>query len=290
MKAILLLTAVQNGAKRIPMGLLFAVAVMFSHPDAKAASPAPVNLGAASSFSILAGSSITDPGNASTIFTGDVGLSPATGANIGLLASQVIGGTIYAVNALGPVGSVNNPSLLNSAKSDLLTAYNDAAGRTLAPVDVSNADLGGLTLLPNLYNSPGTLAITGNLTLDGQGDPNAVFIFQMGTTLTTAAGAPGSPGSRVILINGATSGRVFWQVGSSATIGTYSDFMGTIMAAQSISLNTGATMDGRALAQIAAVNLDAITIAAVPEPGTMLLLGSGLAILFALRRRFFSPA
>lgn len=291
MKATLLLTAVQNGTKRIPMGLLFAVAVMFPCPDATAASPAPVNLGAASDFSILAGSQIFQSG-ASTIFTGDVGLSPASGANIGLLAAQVPGGTIYAVDALGPVGSVNNPGLLSAVKGDLLTAYNDAAGRTLDAVLVPNADLGGLTLFPNLFSSSGTLAITGTLTLDAQNDPNAVFIFQMATTLTTSAGAPGSPGSRVNLINGATADNVFWQVGSSAIIGTYSVFMGTIMADQSITMNTGATLEGRALAQIAAVSLDGntITIAAVPEPGAMLLLGFGLAILFAFRRRFYSPA
>lgn len=289
MKATLLLTAVPNGTKRMPMALLMAFAVMFPRPDATAASPAPINLGAASDFSILAGSQIFQSG-ASTILTGDVGLSPASGANIGLLSIQVPGGTIYAVDDLGPVGSVNNPGLLAAAKGALLTAYNDAAGRTLDPVLVPNADLGGLTLTPNLFSSSGTLAITGTLTLDAQNDPNAVFIFQMATTLTTAAGAPGVPGSRVSLINGATADNVFWQVGSSATLGTYSVFMGTIMADQSVTLNNGATLEGRALAQTAAVSLDANIITAVPEPATMLLLGSGLAMLFAFRRRLSSPA
>jgi hypothetical protein len=132
----------------------------------------------------------------------------------------------------------------------LTTAYNDAAGRTLCPVTVSG-NLGGLTLPPGLYKSTSSLEISsGDLTLDGQGDPNAVFIFQMASTLTT------TPGRQVVLSGSAKSVNVFWQVGTSATLGSTSVFQGTVMANQAITMNTGATLNGRVLAEIAAVALD----------------------------------
>jgi hypothetical protein len=136
-----------------------------------------------------------------------------------------------------------------AAQGDLTTAFNDAAGRSTAPVTVAG-NIGGQTLPPGLYKSTSSLAISsGDLTLDGQGDPNAVFIFQIATTLVTTSGR------QVILIGGAQSANVFWQVGSSATIGTTSAMKGNILADQSISLQTGATLDGRALARIGAVTL-----------------------------------
>jgi hypothetical protein len=115
-------------------------------------------------------------------------------------------------------------------------------------------DLSGQTLAPGLYKSTSTIAITGDLTLDGKGDPNAVFIFQVGSALTVATGG------RVVLTNGATAANVYWQVGSSATLGTYSAFKGTIMAYASITITTGAKLDGRALAENAAVTLDTNTV------------------------------
>src|SRR4029077_16221945 len=131
--------------------------------------------------------------------------------------------------------------------ADLTIAYNDAAGRTLAPVTLAG-NLGGLTLPPGLYKSTSSLAISsGDLTLDAQGDANAVFIFQMASTLTTTTGRA------VILSGSAKAANVFWQVGSSATLGTTSVFKGTILADQSISLNTGASLTGRALARAGAV-------------------------------------
>ena len=133
-------------------------------------------------------------------------------------------------------------------------AYNDAAGRTLCPVTVAG-NLGGLTLAPGLYKSTSGLEISsGDLTLDAQGNASAVFIFQMASTLNVAAGL------HVILAGGAKASNVFWQVGASATVGTNSTFAGTIMADQSVTLITGATLNGRALARIGAVTLDASTV------------------------------
>jgi hypothetical protein len=148
-----------------------------------------------------------------------------------------------------------NDATAATAKTDLTTAYNDAAGRTTGAISVSG-DLTGLTLTPGLYKSTSTLAISGALTLDALGNSNATFIIQIASTLTTG------PGSKVILSGGAQAKNIIWQVGTSATLGTNSIFKGTIMADQSITLNTGARLDGRALARVAAVTLDtnAVTI------------------------------
>jgi hypothetical protein len=136
-----------------------------------------------------------------------------------------------------------------TAKTDLTTAYNDAAGRTVGAISVSG-DLTGLTLAPGLYKSTSSLGITGDVTLSGLGDANAVFIIQVASTLTTG------PGSHVILSGGAQAKNIIWQVGTAATLGTNSIFKGTIMADQSITLNTGAQMTGRAMARVGAVTLD----------------------------------
>jgi hypothetical protein len=191
-------------------------------------------LGAAGTFVILGGSTVTNTG--ATALTGDLGVSPGT-AVTGFPPGTMSGST-HAGDATSA-----------AAMADLTIAYNDAAGRTLAPVTVAG-NLGGLTLPPGLYKSTSSLAISsGDLTLDAQGDPNAVFIFQMASTLTTTSGRA------IVLAGGAKSTNVFWQVGSSATLGTTSVFKGTIMAYQSISLNTGASLNGRALARIGAVTL-----------------------------------
>jgi hypothetical protein len=285
MNAFFLMTAVQKGAKRIPMGLVVAGAI-FLHHNATAL-PTMVNLGTASSFAVLAGSTITDAGGASTIITGDVGLYPGTA--IGLTAGQVPGGTIYAAGT-------GSDTLLIGATTDLTTAYNDAKGRSVD--STVGTELGGTTRTPGVYDSAsGTFGITGTLTLNGDG----VFIFKMATTLITAAGAPGNPGSSVVLENGAQACHVFWQVGSSATIGTYSDFVGNILAYQDITLDPGATVDGRVLAGASSVPTDdgAVTLnnntitksvctggKAVPDSGsTLLLLSSGLATLLAFKPR-----
>ncbi len=196
-------------------------------------------LGGAAAFVVLAGSTVISTG--ATGLTGDMGVSP--GSAVTGFPPGTLTGSIHVANSTSA-----------TAKMDLITGYNDLAGRTLAPVTVAG-NLGGLTLPPGLYKSTSSLSISsGDLTLDAQGNANAVFIFQMASTLTTTAGR------QVILTGGAKSTNVFWQVGSSATLGTTSVFKGTIMADQSITLSTGATLNGRALARIGAVTLAGNTI------------------------------
>jgi uncharacterized protein (TIGR03437 family) len=211
------------------LGTILAVSLM-------AAAQSPVSLGSAASFAVLAGSTVTSTGNSQV--TGDLGVSPGTavtGFPPGIVTGTMHAGGVAAAQAI----------------ADLTTAFNDAAGRTVAPVTVAG-NLGGQTLAPGLYKSTSSLAISsGNLTLDAKGDASAVFIFQVASTLTTTAGL------QVILAGGAQASNIFWQVGSSATLGTNSIFEGTIMADQSITLTTGATLNGRALARIGGVSLQA---------------------------------
>jgi hypothetical protein len=162
--------------------------------------------------------------------------SAVTGFPTGKLTS----GTIHKADAVA-----------GQAESDVTTAYNDAAGRT--PFVSEPADLGGKTLVAGVYRG-GAIGLTGTLTLNAQGDPNAVFIFQAASTVITASG------SRVTLINGASACNVYWKVGSSATLGTNSTFVGTVLALTSISAKTGASVQGRLLARNAAVTLDDNTI------------------------------
>ncbi len=209
-----------------------------------ACSHARVVLLSAGSFGVLAGSTVTNTGG--TSITGDLGVSPGT-AVTGFPPGNVTGSM-----------QMGNPTSAQ-ATADLTTAYNDAASRTLCPVSVAG-NLGGMTLAPGLYKSTSSLAVSsGDLTLDAQGDQDAVFIFQMASTLTTTVGR------QVILAGGAKSTNVFWQVGSSATLGTSSAFQGTIMADQAITMGTNATLNGRALARIAGVSLDTNPIV-VPTP------------------------
>src|ERR1017187_6087002 len=194
----------------------------------------PVNLGSASTFTVLGASTVTSTGP--TVINGNVGVSPGT-AVTGFPPSTVVGGVLHVAD--GPAAT---------AQSDLTAAYIDAAGRTVPAVVAG--DLGGQTLTPGLYKSTSSLGITGVLTLNGQGNSNSVFIFQVGSALTTATS------SQVVLIGGAQAANIFWQVGSSATLGTYSIFNGTIMAQASVSIATGAALNGRALARTGAVTLD----------------------------------
>jgi hypothetical protein len=206
----------------------------------RAAGQLPVALNSAGTFAVLASSTVTNTGP--TLITGDVGVSPGT-AVTGFPPGMVVPGT-GAIHA--------GDGTAAAAQNDLTTAYNDAAGRT-TPASVSG-DLGGLTLFPGLYQSTSSLQITGILRLDAQGNTNSVFIFQIASTLTTLSG------SQVILQNGAQAANIFWQVGSSATLGTNSIFNGTILAQASVTLTTGAALNGRALARTGAVTLDTNTI------------------------------
>ena len=209
-----------------------------------AAGPAPVDLGSCAHFEILSsGAGVTTTGGG--IINGDVGLYPA--GPQGIPPSQ-INGTVY-----------NGGPIAQQAQDDLTLAYNDAKGRSVDRITVAG-NIGGQTLAPGLYWSASSLQITGDLTLDAGSDSNAVWIFQMtDSTLTTAAGAPGFPGSQVLLAGGAQARNIFWQVGSSATIGTYSAFKGTILAQVSITMNTDSTTDGRALARTGAVTFNGET-------------------------------
>ncbi len=200
---------------------------------------AAVALRSAGSFAVLAGASVASTGP--TSLTGDIGVSPGTAID-----------GFPPGNFTGTEHSANTTSA--AAIADLTTAYNDAAGRTLCPTTVAG-NLGGQTLTPGLYKSTDSLEVSsGDLTLDGQGDSDAVFIFQMASTLTTTAGR------QVILIGDANAANVFWQVGTSAALGTTSAFNGTIMADQAITMDTGATLNGRALARITEITLDSNTI------------------------------
>jgi hypothetical protein len=194
-----------------------------------------VTMGTAADFGVLGGSAISNTGP--TIINGDLGIHPGNASSVTGFPPGVVNGSTHFADGVAL-----------QAKNDLTTAYNDAAGRTCA-VTIS-ADLGGSTLAPGVYCSASSLGLTGTLTLDAQGDPDAVFVFQAGSSLTTASNAT------VAVINGGQSCNVFWQIGSSATLGTGTDFIGSILALDSITLNTGASTAGRVLARNGAVTLN----------------------------------
>jgi hypothetical protein len=213
-----------------------AIAMVIATQPAVAATT--VGLGTAGSYAVLAGTTVTNTGL--SLISGNLGVSPGT-AVTGFPPGIVTGGTIHAADANAA-----------GAQADLTTAYNDAAGQTpTATVSVIGA---GQTLAPGVYNATSSLEVGGSLTLNAEGNPNAVFIFQAGSTLTT------DTGTRISLTNGAQACNVFWQVGSSATLNTSTSFQGTILALTSISVLTGDTITGRALARNGGVTLDTDTI------------------------------
>lgn len=225
-------------------------------------------LGTADTFAVLAGSTVTNTGT--SVLTGDLGVSPGN-ATTGFPPGIIVNGTTHAGDAVAA-----------QAQSDVTTAYNFLAGMAVTQV-LTGTDLGGLTLLPGVYYFSTSAQLTGTLTLNTQGDPNAFFAFQIGSTLTTASA------SSVKIINSSDDCNVFWKVGSSATLGAGTAFDGHILALASITANTGATVkDGSLLARNGAVTLDSNTVTVcvtpmmspsptVPEPGAVgLLLGTAV--------------
>jgi Ice-binding-like/Bacterial Ig-like domain len=213
-----------------------------------------IPLGAACGFGILGATpAVSNVGP--TIVTGDIGIWPA---------ASITGfppGTFTGARHLAD-------SIAQTAQTDLTTAFNNAmnAGGGPSVGTALTADIGGQTLPPGIYKATTALGITGILTLDGSTNPNGNWIIKVGSALTTAAGGVGTPASQVKLIGGAQAHNVFWQIGSSATLGTNSTFVGTIMAQASITLTTGATLNGRALARTGAVSLDSNPVNVPPCP------------------------
>jgi hypothetical protein len=262
---------------------LCAVLVLLFHVSMMSAQD--VDLGTANNFAILAGATITSTG-ATVINGGSVGVSPGN-AVTGFPPAIIV----------PPFTLHQGDAVALQAKNDLTTAYNAAAG--FAPnQNLTGQDLGGLTLTPGIYFFASSAQLTGTLTLNNQGNADAVFIFQIGSSLTTA-----SHSSVVTINDGLTPGvipgiSVFWQVGSSATLGSGSDFEGNILALTSITATTGAVIDGRLLAENGAVTLDGNLVTApraeiigaelsVPDTAnTLILLLASFSILLCAQGRF----
>ena len=228
----------------VVLGLAFAAAPA-------SAQAGVVNLGTASPFVVLGGSTVTNTGP--SVLNGDLGVSPGTSL-VGFGTPATVNGATHA-----------NDAVANGAQSDLTTAYDVAAGQPVSPGNVlTGTDLGSRTLTPGAYRYATSAQLTGALTLDAQGDPNAEFIFEIGSTLTTASA------SSVVLINGASPCNVYWQIGSSATIGSTTAFQGTVMALTDISLDSRATVVGRMMARNGQVTLIDNTLSApnCSAPGT----------------------
>jgi LPXTG-motif cell wall-anchored protein len=228
----------RRGATTIAFALVSASLLMVVSIAGAAIVPT-VQLETAEDFSVLGGQTVTNVPAAGTVLDGSVGVWPGTAI------------TGFPPGVVQPPGTIEaGTPVAQQAQADSTAAYLDALGRPLNAT--TTADLGGLTLVGGVYAGPskGALQLTGTVTLDGENDPNSVFIFQTNSSLITASG------SNVALINGAQECNVFWQVGSSATLGTDSNFVGNILALTSIFVNNGVTVQGRALAQTGEVTLD----------------------------------
>jgi subtilisin family serine protease len=256
--------ALQNGATTMPDGGLMGAGtgsvnfwasrqIAMNGPSQGSATIAPP-LGSAQSFAVLGGSTVTSTGP--SVITGNLGVSPGS-AVTGFPPGRVVSGTIHSADAA-----------TLAAQNAATTAYISLVGQACTQ-DMTGRDLGGQTLTAGVYCFSSSAQLTGALTLDAQGNANAVFIFKMGSTLTTASA------SSVLLINGGYPGNVFWQVGSSATLGTATSFTGNILALTSITVTTGASVTGRTLALNGAVTLDtnAVTATNQPTSGTTTMVG-----------------
>lgn len=279
--------------RAVGSGLLLLGVALVQPLSAASAIPSQLPLGTAGEFSVLAGSTVTNTGP--TVISADAGL----GGNLGVSPGSAVTG--FPPGIVTPPGTQHvADEVAAQAQADLTTAYNTAAGLA-CDQNLTGQDLGGLTLTTGVYCFSSSAQLTGTLTLDAQGNPDAVFIFQIGSTLTTASN------SSVVLVNGAQACHVFWQVGSSATLGTNTAFSGNILALTSITLVTGADVEGRLLARNGAVTLDSNVIhtpACAPTSGVpaaplfgsagqgvavgMFVAGGGL-ILFLRRRTLLAP-
>jgi hypothetical protein len=214
-----------------------AVCLAFAVIPIGIANAAPVNLATAQPFVVLSGAGVTNTG--ASVLNGDLGVSPGTSLT-GFGGTAVVNGATHA-----------NDAVAAQAQADLTTAYNVAAGQAISPGnELTGQNLGGLTLTPGAYGFSSSAGLTGQLTLDAQGNPNAQFVFVIGTTLITESA------SSVILTNGASPCNVYWKVGSSATFGSGTAFEGNVLALETISMTSGVTFLGRALARNGEVTLD----------------------------------
>lgn len=270
----------------IPALLVLSACTVNAHADTIPVAPTSIDLGAAGSFAVLAGSAVTNTG--ATVINGNLGVSPQASVT-GFLPGVVVNGAIHAAD---------ETALL--AQGSLVTAYNAVASSPCG-TNLTGQDLGGLTLSPGTYCFSSSAQLTGTLTLDRLGDADALFLFQIGSTLNTASG------SAILFSGGGDGSALFFQVGSSASLGSTTAFAGNILALQSISLDTGATITcGRALARNGAVTLEGNLIGTsgcgtgtggsptepgggltpVPEPGSAALISSGLFGLLSYARRW----
>ena len=220
--------------RRAGRAVIAVSAVLASVALPASAQAAPVNLATVGPFVVLGGQAVTNTGP--SVLNGALGVSPGTALS-GFGLPAVVNGATH-----------NNDGVANQAQADLTTAYNVAAGQAVT-ADLSGTDLGNRTLTAGAYRYSSSAQLTGPLTLNAQGNPNAQFVFMIGSTLTTASA------SSVLLVNGASPCNVYWQIGSSATLGSTTAFQGNLMALSSISLNNGATVIGRMLARNGQVSL-----------------------------------